>query len=142
MTESFVPIRIKVRERPELMARFEAQWTPTVILRHPDGREAHRIEGFLEADDFLAQLLLGLGHLAFQRGDFEEAERRFAEVLERLPQTDAAPEAQYWRGVARYKRTNDAAALTETARAFEERYGDSVWAKKASIWRQPAPSPA
>jgi TolA-binding protein len=55
-------------------------------------------------------------------------------VLDRFPATDAAPEAQYWRGVTRYKATNDAAALGETARAFKERYADSTWARKASIW--------
>lgn len=138
MTESFVPVRIKVRERPELMERLGAQWTPTIIVRGPDGKEAHRIEGFLEADDFLGQLLLGLGHLAIQQGHPARAEEWFADVLETLPETDAAPEAQYWRGVSRYKASNDPAALADTARAFEERYSDSTWAKKSAIWRVPA----
>ena len=133
-----MPVRIDVRKQPAQMERLGAQWTPTIIVRGPDGKEAHRIEGFLEADDFLGQLLLGLGHLAFQRGEHPEAERRFAEVLERLPETDAAPEAQYWRGVSRYKASQDPAALADTARAFDERYGDSSWAKKASIWRPAA----
>jgi hypothetical protein len=36
--------------------------------------------------------------------------------------------------VTRYKATNDAAALAETTKAFKERYSDSTWAKKASVW--------
>lgn len=47
-----------------------------------------------------------------------------------------APEALYWAGVSRYKATNDAAALAGTADAFARRYQDSVWAKKASVWKK------
>jgi len=55
-------------------------------------------------------------------------------VLERYPAADGAAEAQYWRGVARYKGSSDPADLHATAQAFQERYRESVWAKKASIW--------
>jgi hypothetical protein len=116
------------------MERWNVQWTPTIVLLGPDGKERHRIEGFLDTEDFLSQLTLGLGHLAFAEKDWPRAIARFQEVLDRFPGADAAPEAQYWRGVARYKATGDPAALGETARAFRERYGDSSWAKKASIW--------
>jgi len=37
---------------------------------------------------------------------------------------------------SRYKATNDAAALAGTAEAFSRRYQDSVWAKKASVWKK------
>ena len=129
-----MPVRIKVREHPESMERFGANWTPTILVLDPDGAERHRIEGFLPADDFAAQLVLGLGHMAFARGDYAEAERRFDEELRDYPATDSAPEAQYWKGVARYKRTGNAAELTATYRAFQERYGNTPWAKKASVW--------
>lgn len=132
--EIFVPVRIHVREQPELMERFGANWTPTILLLDPDGTERHRIEGFLPPDDFAAQLVLGLGHMAFARGEFVEAERWFDRVLLDHPDSDSAAEAQYWRGVARYKRTGAAAELTEIYRAFQRRYGDSTWAKKASVW--------
>jgi len=79
-------------------------------------------------------LQLGLAHLAFKRGDFAQAEPLFRRVVDELPQSDAAPEALYWAGVARYKATNDASALGETAQAFKKKYNDSTWAKKASVW--------
>jgi hypothetical protein len=41
----------------------------------------------------------------------------------------------YWAGVSRYKGNGDAAALNDTARRFTERYRDTSWAKKASVWR-------
>jgi tetratricopeptide (TPR) repeat protein len=134
-----VPVRIKVREHPELMERYGANWTPTILILDPQGKERHRIEGFLPPGDFLAQLLLGLGHSAFARGDFAEAERQFDRVLTDVPDADAAAEAQYWKGVARYKATGEAAELTNTYQAFQRRYGDTPWAKKASVW---APSAA
>ncbi len=115
-------------------ARYGAQWTPTILELDPEGIERHRIEGFLPAEDFLAQLTLGLGHAAFKREDWKEAERRYREVVDRYPEAEAAPEALYWAGVARYKGSHDAAALAETANAFAGHYTDTSWAKKASVW--------
>lgn len=54
--------------------------------------------------------------------------------MQKLPKSDSAPEAQYWAGVSRYKRSNDGADLKKTAEAFKRKYSDSTWAKKASIW--------
>ena len=127
-------MRIQVREHPELMERFGALWTPTILILDPNGKKRHRIEGFLPAADFAAQLLLGLGHAAFAAKSFSEAQRRFGQVLTEYPGGDAAPEAQYWKGVARYKETSDPTALQETYRAFQTRYEDTSWAKKASVW--------
>jgi hypothetical protein len=138
VTERFIPARVHVKEQPDdyrrLGERFGAQWTPTLLVIDPSGTERHRIEGFLPADDLIAQLALGLGHSAFARAEWGEAERRFREVADRHAGTDAGAEAQYWTGVARYKGTNDAGALAETARAFAQRYQDTPWAKKASVW--------
>jgi outer membrane protein assembly factor BamD (BamD/ComL family) len=118
------------------MERFGVNWTPTVLVMDSDGVERHRIEGFLPAPDFAAQLLLGLGHAAFANKDWKEAERRFGEVLDKYPESEAAAEALYWKGVSRYKATGEAAPLGETARAFQSRYTESSWAKKASVWAQ------
>jgi len=98
------------------------------------GEERHRVEGFLPAADFISQLALGRAKAAFASGEFAEAERRFREVVDRYPNADAAAEALYWAGVSHYKATGDAGALKETARQFRERYTDTSWAKKASVW--------
>ena len=138
ITDNFIPARVHVRDQADDFLRFgqryNAQWTPTILELDPDGVERHRIEGFLPGDDFLAQLMLGVGHMAFKRGDFAEAERRFREVVDTLPHSDAAAEALYWAGVSRYKKSGDSSALGETARAFTQSYTQSPWAKKASIW--------
>jgi len=131
---NFIPVRLHVKNHADEMKRFGVDWTPTVLLVGADGKELYRIEGFLPADDFLGQLQLGFGHAQFTRGNFEDAERQFRDVCEKLSGTDAAAEATYWAGVSRYKSSNDAAALKATAQAFKDRYQNSIWAKKASVW--------
>ena len=137
--QHFTPVRAHVRDNHDefkrLGARFNSQWTPTTLIVDSEGNERHRIEGFLPADDFLAQLTLGLAKSAFARGSFSDAERLYREVVDKYPNTEGAAEALYWAGVSRYKGTGDASALGETARAFSSRYTDTSWAKKASVWK-------
>ena len=141
VTRHFAPVRVHVKENAaafaELGDRYDAHWTPTVLMLDATGAERHRIEGFIPADDFLSQLALGVAKAAFARKDYAEAQRLYRDVVERFPATDAAPEAQYWTGVSQYRATNDAGALRATADAFAQRYQDSTWAKKASVWRMP-----
>jgi TolA-binding protein len=137
--EEFVPVRVHAREQRDefkrLGERYNVQWTPTTLVVDANGQERHRIEGFLPSDDFTAQLMLGLAKSAFARGKFEDAERRYRDVVSMYPNNDVAAEAMYWAGVSKYKVTGDATALGDTARAFTTRYTDTPWAKKASVWR-------
>jgi outer membrane protein assembly factor BamD (BamD/ComL family) len=110
------------------------QWTPTLLVMTPDGVEAHRIDGFLQVDDLIAQLTLGLGKVWFKEEKFPEAERHFRDVVERFGSTEAAPEAAYWAGVSAYKATNDAGKLKETYKALQQKYPSSEWARKAVVW--------
>jgi hypothetical protein len=133
VNENFVPVRIDVRKNPQPMDRFQALWTPTILLLDPQGTERYRFEGFLPVEDYLGRVTLGLGHVAFAMKDWVAAEARFHEVAEKYPQTEAAPEALYWEGVSRYK-AGDQSALGQTAQHFKMRYTDTDWAKKSSVW--------
>jgi hypothetical protein len=134
VNQNFIPVRIHVREQPQLMERFGAQWTPTIQILDSDGVKRHQLEGFLPTADFLAQLRLGLAHAAFGQQRFAEAEQRFHEIADRSDSADAASEALYWSGAAKYKATGDANALRHTAEKFRTRFAESSWAKKASVW--------
>ena len=138
VSNHFVPVRIHVKddaaEFQRLGAMFDAEWTPTTLILDTGPKERHRIEGFLPKDDFASQLELGLAKAAFSAGRFDEAERVFEDVLRKYPRTDAAPEAQYWAGVSRYKSSNDPKHLSATTDRFRTTYADSTWAKKASVW--------
>ena len=132
---SFTPARFHVKEQPDAFPRFGAEWTPTILVSNPAGKERHRIEGFLPKEDFMGQLRLGLAHLAREEGDFESAESRYRELADSA-QPELAAEALYWSGVSNYKRTHDGTVLTDTARQMRERFADSTWMKKASVWEQ------
>lgn len=138
VTREFVPVRVHVKDNAadfkRLGERFTAQWTPTTLLIDASGTERYRIEGFLPKTDFVSQLALGVAKAAFAGKDYAAAERLYRDVAQRYPDTEAAPEAQYWTGVSKYRATNDPAALKATTEAFRQRYQDSVWAKKASVW--------
>jgi hypothetical protein len=139
VTGRLVPVRAHVRENRDewqrLSEQYGVQWTPTILIVDPDGHERHRIEGFLPANDFLSQVELGLGHAAFKRADYSKAEALFRQVARKYSKTDAAPEALYWAGVAKYRSSDDPAALKETAGLVSREYPESSWAKKASVWQ-------
>ena len=138
VSDNFIPARVHVKEDPEAFKRYgeeyNAHWTPTVLELDPNGEEFYRLEGFLPLEDFLGQLMLGRAHMYFKQGKWVDGEKRFREIVSKLPKSEAAPEALYWAGVSRYKANGDNTALKETAKAFTQRYTDSSWAKKASIW--------
>jgi hypothetical protein len=134
IAENFVPIKIHIKKNPKGFERFGVQWTPTQLILDPDGVERHRMEGFFGVDDFLAQLELGLAKMDFQKQNFSEAEKRFRTVYEKYPASGAAPEAMYWAGVSAYKATNQAEHLAETAKLLKDKYPESEWARKASVW--------
>lgn len=134
ISRNFIPVKIHIKEQPQTFDRFNAQWTPILVVLDSDGVEHHRFEGYLPPREFLAQLELGLAHAAFARKNWEDAERRYRAIVERFDDTDAAPEALYWTGVSKYKASHDPGALAQTAQQFKQRYQESAWAKKSSVW--------
>ena len=105
-----------------------------MIVLDPDGKEIRRSEGYLPRDEFFAELEMGLARVAVMHKKWEEAERRFAEVLERFPDSKVAPEALYWQGVSQYKASNDHTVLGQMPGRFREKYPDSEWALKTIAW--------
>jgi len=134
IAQHFIPVKIHIKEKPQDFQRFKAEWTPTLILAEPDGTERFRFSGFLPADDFLAELQLGLGKAAFSRGQFEEAKRDFDAVAKDHPQSDSAPEAIYWAGVSAYKQSGKPDPLKQAGEELRKKYPASEWAKKSSVW--------
>jgi hypothetical protein len=125
---------VHIKENAASFHRFDVLWTPTVLVKDSAGVERHRLEGYLPNDEFRAQLALGLARIAFMHKEWPEAERRYADVAQKLPGTAAAPEATYWAAVSHYKATNDHTVLGEVAGRLNQTYRDSIWTKKASVW--------
>ena len=134
INQNFVPLEAHIKEHPAYFHRFDAVWTPTVLVLDAEGEERARNEGYLSKEEFRAWLEMGLARIAFMRKKWDEAEKRYAQVVERYPDTGSAPEAVYWRGVSHYKATNDHTVLGQVADELKEKYGESVWAVKALPW--------
>jgi hypothetical protein len=131
---NFLPVEAHIKEHPVWFHRFDASWTPTVLILDSKGTERHRIEGYLPKDEFTAQLEMGLARVAFKEKRWKDAEQIYGDVAGRYPGTSSAPEARYWRAVSHYKGTNDHTVLGAVARELAETAPESVWTKKASPW--------
>lgn len=130
---NFIPVKISLAEQGLLARRLRATWTPTLIISDPDGTEHHRFVGYLPPEEFIPQLHLGLGKAAFNRGDWYGASGSLKEVVERYPQADAGPEAQYWFGAAELKRTGKREEILAAWKNLMKLYPQSTWAKRVSF---------
>jgi hypothetical protein len=131
--ENFIPVKIHIKEQPAMFHRFEANWTPTLMVFEPNQHEHYRFSGYLPPNDFLTQLELGMGYGAFTHGRWDEAERHFSTVAQKA-KDEAGPEATYWTGVTKYKVSHNPADLQQTAKDLNQRFPGSTWAKRASVW--------
>jgi len=129
-----VPVEAHIKEHPAWFHRFEAVWTPTVLLFDSDGKERSRLEGYLTNTDFMAALTSGLGRIAFVHKKYADAERWYDDVVTRFGQSHSAPGAMYWRAVTRYSATHDHTVLSKVAVELWTPYPSSVWASKAIPW--------
>jgi hypothetical protein len=134
INDQFAPASVSIKKTPAAFHRFEVLWTPTVLLLDSIGKERHRIEGYLPRAEFAAQLELGLARIAFMHKKWDEAERRYRNIVQQYGSSPTAAEAIYWSGVASYKRTIDHTVLRLISRELEQHFPNSLWARKASIW--------
>lgn len=108
-------------------------WTPDVRILNNDGYELYRWDGFLPPAEFTARLLtaFGLAYLRLKR--FDKAEACYLDVLRRFSTSYAAPEAQYYLGVTRYRRDPDSDELLTQWANLRSRYPTSEYRVKQSF---------
>ena len=114
--------------------RFNAIWTPTVLVLDSSGNERWRIEGFLPKREFHAQLEMGLARIVAMRKRWAEAEPLYAHIFESFGDTLVAPEALYWRGISAYQATRDHTSIERMAAELTSLFPGNEWAVKASVW--------
>jgi hypothetical protein len=59
INENFVPLEAHIKEHPAYFHRFDAVWTPTVLVMDSDGTERLRVEGYLPKEEFRSHLEMG-----------------------------------------------------------------------------------
>jgi hypothetical protein len=134
INQTFVPLESHIKEHPAYFKRFEAVWTPTILVMDSQGVERYRIEGYLPKNWFRARLEMGLARVQFMHKKFADAEKIYAAIIEQHADTGVVPEAIYWRGVCHYKATNDHTVLTEVAKELAEKYPDDESTLKSVPW--------
>jgi len=117
----FAPAMFEVSEpgSQDLMKKYGAQWTPTFVVTDGDGNEVYHWVGYLPPGDFCAEMLFAEGRAAFKNKGWDRAEKCYNAVADRFPDSEKAPEALYYTGVARYERTLDAANLADDEQEAE-----------------------
>jgi thioredoxin-related protein len=132
----FVPTAYEIDdpEAQPVLKQYGFEWTPTFIVADDSGNEVCRWVGYLPPGDFCAQLVFAEGRAAFKNKDWDKANKCYGMVIEKYPESEVAPEAMYYAGVAMYEKTHDASYLEETGKKLKARYPDTSWAKKGSVW--------
>jgi tetratricopeptide (TPR) repeat protein len=134
INDRVVPVRVPYDQKP-LDEEFQVKWTPLFVILGADGKEHHRSTGFLPPFELISMILLGIGKFHFDRGAFSEAIDTFSEVIENYPESGAAPEAVYYRGVSGYKESSKPEPLKEAFATLRDKFPESEWAKRAAPYQ-------
>jgi hypothetical protein len=124
-------VPVQVGANMPLAAEFKVKWTPTIVVLDYYGKEHHRTVGFFAPEEFIPNLLLGMGKVDFDTDLFGNAIHQFDILLEEYPKSGVAPEAIYLRGVSGYKSTHDAKPLKEAYEKLKAEYPQSEWTMRA-----------
>jgi tetratricopeptide (TPR) repeat protein len=108
-------------------------WTPDIRILDHDGFELYRWDGFLPPAEFAARTLCGFGLAYLRLKRFDRAEAVYLDVLKTYSTTYAAPEAQYYLGVTRYRRDPDSDELLTQWAKLRSRYPLSEYRVKQSF---------
>lgn len=128
-----MPFTANIKTSPTLFHRFEAIWTPTILVLSPQAVERFRIEGYLPRPEFEAKLQLALARVSFMAKQFGEAQPHYQKIIESYKDTTSAPEAIYWDAVCTYQITHDHLVLGKVTERLKP-YPYTEWTAKASVW--------
>jgi hypothetical protein len=117
----------------QLLHSIHHIWTPDIRILYHDGFELYRWDGFLPPPEFVARTLCGFGLAYLRLKRFDQAEAVYLDVLKRFSTTYAAPEAQYYLGVTRYRRDPQSDELPTQWANLRSRYPLSEYRVKQSF---------
>jgi tetratricopeptide (TPR) repeat protein len=133
ITDGMVPLRVAA-DHP-LASGYDVTWTPALLVIDSEGKEYHRVVGFLPDDEFVPAILLGIGKAFFNKNEFSKALEKFEEIMTSYPASDSAAEAIFMAGVSGYKNSNDPMPLKKSYEYLAEKHPDSLWTKRAYPYR-------
>jgi len=99
LTLYMIAVRVNTSSSDPLLRRFPIQYTPTEIVLDADGIERHRTVGFHPPEEFIPELLLGIGKAAVHAGRYSRALALLDKVLLNYPSSKASSEARQLRQI-------------------------------------------
>jgi len=92
-----VPFRADANRSQALFARFQIQYTPTEIVLDSEGREHLRSVGFLQPQEFIPQLMLGIAKAMYNNNNSSGSLTMLKRLLSEFPGSRAAGESAWLR---------------------------------------------
>lgn len=128
------PVMINVDESKALADKYCVEWTPTIVIADEKGEELERCVGYLPPEDLIPQIMVSTALADFHLGRLDEAIGEFEQLIDQYPKSEFAPEAEYFLAVSKFRKDGDMTVLSEICTTLTDKYPDSIWAKKGSIW--------
>ena len=128
------PVRFDTAKGPE-NPDYHHIWTPTLLVLNLQGHELQRTIGFLNDDDFIAVMHLGLAKVRLDAGQYDTAIIPLKSIMETFYNNNYVPEAIYLCGVTMYKMTKNSSHLKDAYERLRKEYPDHIWTKRAEPYR-------
>lgn len=90
----FIALRVSTSVAGPLPGQFHVQYTPTIVVVDEDGKEHHRVVGFLQPEEFIPSMSLGIGKSLFNRGQCGRAVDIFDRILSECPGSQFRQQAE------------------------------------------------
>ncbi len=134
ISKNVVPLQIAADEKPTAVD-YDVTWTPSMLIIDAEGKEYHRVVGFLSPEEIVPAILLGMGKAYFSLNKFDKALQCLEKITREHGASDAAPEALYLFGVCSYKNTNDPMPLRQAYDSLAAKYPENMWTRRAYPYR-------
>lgn len=112
-------------------------WTPDMRVLAADGAELYRWDGFLPPAEYAPRALAAFAQANLRTRTYAKAEQLYVELLRRFPTSLAAPEAQYYLGVTRYRADPESNELLHQWSILRSKYPQSEYRVKQSFKELP-----
>jgi len=127
----FIPVKLHLFNDRAVTRPWQVFWTPTVLFADRSGKIRYTSVNYLPVPEFLDIMDIGEALVAMRWREYDASIALLQAVEERHPEGPLTAEAMYWRGMAEYfKEGNNPAASKRVWGAIQERFPDSIWAKR------------
>jgi len=132
LKEMVLPVRVTPETR-HLFRTYSVDVTPSQLMIGDNGFIRQRSTGFLNGQELMAFLLLGIGKYYFDQSRIGDALKMVEKLIEEYGESRLIPEALFHRGFFLYKKTLDHRHLRETHLVMERRFPESDWTRSARM---------